>query len=63
MQQLMILDTQQTTVTTMTVAEWVNHHIEHLTGVEKGSVKKYQAYLRNDIELTARIAHALGITA
>lgn len=46
---LMILDTQQTTVTTMTVAEWVNHHIEHLTGVEKGSVKRYQAYLRNDI--------------
>lgn len=32
----------------------LNHHIEHLTGVDANTVEKYRAYVRNDI------AEALG---
>lgn len=33
-----------------TVKAWVQHHIDHLTGVQPATVHKYRAYLRNDIE-------------
>lgn len=36
----------------MTVAEWIRHHIDHLTGVEQYTIDKYEAYLRNDITPT-----------
>jgi integrase len=36
----------------MTVAQWVRHHIDHLTGLEQYSVDKYNEYLANDIEPT-----------
>lgn len=34
----------------ITVAEWVRHHIDHLTGVEQTTIDKYDDYLKNDIE-------------
>lgn len=36
-------------LTSETVAEWVEHYIDHLTGVEPETIVKYRAYLRNDI--------------
>lgn len=33
----------------MTVARWIEHHIEHLTGIEQTTLDKYRAYLKNDI--------------
>lgn len=33
----------------MTVTAWLNRHIDHLTGVERYTLDKYRAYLRNDI--------------
>lgn len=36
-------------MTAMTVNEWVNHHIAHLTGVAKSTVYDYRSYLKNDI--------------
>ena len=38
-----------TTLTTLTVEQWLNHHIEHLTGVDQNTIDKYRAYVRNDI--------------
>lgn len=38
-----------TTLATLTVEEWLNHHIEHLTGVDPNTIEKYRAYVRNDI--------------
>lgn len=38
-----------TTLSTLTVEQWLGHHIEHLTGVDPNTVDKYRAYLRNDI--------------
>jgi len=35
--------------TSQTVAQWVRHYTDHLTGVEPETVEKYRAYLRNDI--------------
>lgn len=35
--------------TGMTVAEWITHHIDHLTGVEQYTIDKYRGYLRRDI--------------
>ncbi|CAN5384921.1 site-specific integrase [soil metagenome] len=32
-----------------TVEQFLLKHIDHLTGVEEGTVKKYRAYVRNDI--------------
>lgn len=34
----------------MTVGEWVTHHIDHLTGLEKLTLSRYRAYARNDID-------------
>jgi integrase len=34
----------------MTVAQWIGHYIDHLTGVNTTTRDKYRAYLRNDIE-------------
>ncbi|KLO25866.1 integrase [Mycolicibacter heraklionensis] len=39
-----------TTGPEMTVAQWVRHHIDHLTGVEQYTLDVYNRYLRNDIE-------------
>lgn len=33
----------------LTVEEWIGHHLDHLTGVEAGTVRRYRAYLANDI--------------
>jgi integrase len=33
----------------MTVAGWIRHHIDHLTGVEQSSIDSYNRYLRMDI--------------
>jgi integrase len=35
---------------TPTLTEWLNHHIDHLTGVEQYTVDKYREYVRNDIQ-------------
>jgi integrase len=34
----------------LTVQEWIQRHIDHLTGVEQATVRRYRAYLVNDIE-------------
>jgi integrase len=34
---------------TLTVTEWLEHHIEHLTGVRKSTLHDYRAYMKNDI--------------
>lgn len=36
-------------LTTMTVRQWIEHHIEHLTGLRKSTLWDYRSYLRNDI--------------
>lgn len=36
--------------TEMTVAQWVRHHIDHLTGVEQYTIDCYNRYLENDIK-------------
>lgn len=33
----------------ITVTEWLNQHIDHLTGVEQYTIDKYRGYVRNDI--------------
>ena len=33
----------------MTVAEWLGHHIDHLTGLAKSTLADYRAYASNDI--------------
>jgi integrase len=38
-----------TTLATLTVAQWLKHHVEHLTGVDPNTVAKYRAYVRNDL--------------
>jgi integrase len=35
--------------TVMTVREWIEHHIEHLTGLRKSTLYDYRSYLKNDI--------------
>lgn len=34
---------------TLTVAEWVQHYIDHSTGLKKSTLYDYNSYLRNDI--------------
>lgn len=34
----------------LTVAEWVSSYIDHLTGVDEGTIGRYRGYLHNDIE-------------
>jgi integrase len=36
----------------MTVHDWIDQHIDHLTGVEQYTIDQYRAYLRNDIDPT-----------
>lgn len=33
----------------LTVADWLTHHIDHLTGVDPRTVEDYRSYLRKDI--------------
>jgi integrase len=33
----------------VTVAEWLNQYVDHLTGVEPATANRYRAYIRNDI--------------
>lgn len=35
-----------------TLTQWVQHHIDHLTGIEEGTRDRYKAYLKNDITPT-----------
>lgn len=44
-----IARTIKTPVKELTVTEWVQHHIDHLTGIQPATRAKYQAYLDNDI--------------
>jgi integrase len=34
----------------MSTKEWLDHYIEHLTGLDQGTIEKYEAYVRNDID-------------
>ncbi len=36
-------------VSDMTVGQWLEHYIDHLTGLEKLTISYYRAYARNDI--------------
>ena len=36
-------------LSTMTVEEWLEHHIEHLTGLRKSTLYDYRSYMKNDI--------------
>lgn len=36
----------------MTLAEWIRHHIDHLTGLEQYTLDVYERYLKNDIAPT-----------
>ncbi|GAA2433641.1 tyrosine-type recombinase/integrase [Mycolicibacterium llatzerense] len=38
-----------------TVAQYLTKHIDHLTGIEPGTIKKYRAYVRNDLGAIATI--------
>lgn len=38
--------------TSQTVAGWIGHHIDHLTGIDERTVKDYRRMLRNDITET-----------
>jgi len=33
-----------------TVHEWIEHHIDHLTGLRKSTLYDYRSYLKNDID-------------
>jgi hypothetical protein len=33
----------------LTVREWIEHHIDHLTGLRKSTIYDYRSYLKNDI--------------
>lgn len=33
----------------LTVCEWIEHHIDHLTGLRKSTLYDYRSYLKNDI--------------
>lgn len=37
------------TLTTHTVTEWIQHYIDHLTGLKKSTLYDYRSYLKNDI--------------
>ena len=41
--------TVDTSLTSLTVEQWLTHHVDHLTGVDTNTVNKYRAYIRNDI--------------
>lgn len=34
----------------LTVHDWIEHHINHLTGVDPGTIASYRRYLKNDID-------------
>jgi hypothetical protein len=34
----------------ITVHEWIQHHIEHLTGLRKSTLCDYRSNLKNDID-------------
>jgi hypothetical protein len=36
-------------LSTMTVAEWLDHHIDHLTGLRKSTLYEYRSYVTHDI--------------
>jgi integrase len=38
-----------TALQTMTVGQWLEHHIAHLTGLRKSTLYDYKAYVRNDV--------------
>ena len=38
-----------TALSTLTVEQWLDRHIDHLTGVDQTTVAKYRAYVRNDL--------------
>lgn len=50
--QLHRIDRVPRATATMTVEQWLNHHIDHLTGIDERSVKDYRRYVRNDIAPT-----------
>ncbi len=36
-------------LSTMTVAEWLDHYVTHLTGLRKSTLYDYRSYMQNDI--------------
>ncbi|OBI97995.1 site-specific integrase [Mycobacterium sp. 1465703.0] len=46
------LDRQPRAAHSVTVTEWVQEHIDHLTGAQADTVATYRAYLKNDIAPT-----------
>ena len=40
---------QTSAADTFTVASWCNHHIDHLTGVNEATRRRYRQYVANDI--------------
>lgn len=44
-----ISDTPERTMTALTVSEFIDRHIEGLSGVEKKTISEYRRYARNDI--------------
>jgi integrase len=46
---LLSIRTDPTLTTALTVSEWMQHHIDHLTGLKKSTLYDYRSYLRNDI--------------
>ena len=46
---LLSIRTDADAESTLTVGEWIEHHIEHLTGLKKSTLYDYRSYLKNDI--------------
>jgi len=40
---------EQASLTAMSVGDWIEHYLDHLTGIQPETVVRYRAYLRNDI--------------
>lgn len=57
---LATLAEDESVLSAVTVGQFLTHHIDHLTGVDKNTADRYRAYVRNDI---AEPFGALPITA
>lgn len=42
-------DQRATRLKGMTVEQWLTHYVDHLTGVDQGTLDRYRAYIRNDL--------------
>lgn len=46
---LATLTEDESVLSAITVTQFLNHHVDHLTGVDKNTADRYRAYIRNDI--------------